>query len=64
MELIEQISKEAVNYAIKGINGVVGLSDRSNQIECIDFKSIRGGKPFDFQQEWFEKMLIEIGQKK
>ena len=29
----------------------------------IDFKRIRGGKPFDVNQEWFSSLLSEIGQK-
>tara|TARA_Y100001970_G_scaffold166941_1_gene204390 strand:- start:1338 stop:2534 length:1197 start_codon:yes stop_codon:yes gene_type:complete len=65
INLIERISEKAVSYALNRISGVAALSDNCNHdIECIDFKEIKGGKPFDFNQDWYQNMLIEIGQKK
>ena len=63
LSLISKISKKAVDYALDGRSGVAALSDDHNQeIKCIDFEKIKGGKPFDSNQEWYHNMLIEIGQ--
>ena len=65
LSLIDKISKKAVEYALEKRSGVAGLSDDHNQeITCIDFTKIKGGKPFDYNQPWYREMLIEIGQKK
>jgi pyrophosphate--fructose-6-phosphate 1-phosphotransferase len=40
----------------------VGLDDDSKNMSLIDFKRIKGGKPFDVNQEWFKALLAEIGQ--
>ena len=45
-------------------SGVVGLDDSNdNKMGLIDFKRIKGGKPFDVNQKWFLSLLTEIGQK-
>jgi len=31
-------------------------------IRAIEFERIKGGKPFDIKQQWFQDMLKEIGQ--
>ena len=65
ISLINRICKKAVDYALEERSGVVALSDNHNQeIRCIDFTKIKGGKPFDCNQSWYQKMLNEIGQKK
>ena len=64
LDLIDRTSKKAVQYALNGQSGVAALRDSTQQIECIDFTEIKGNKPFDFNQSWFNEMLIEIGQKK
>ena len=65
IDLIDKVSKKAVNYALNKRSGVAALSDNPNRdIKCIDFKEIKGGKPFDFNQNWYQNMLIEIGQKR
>ena len=64
LALIDKTSKEAVNHALNQQSGVVALKDSNNQIECINFKEIEGGKPFNYNQEWFNDMLVKIGQKK
>ena len=54
----------AVVSAKNGKSGVVGLDDNDdNKMGLIDFKRIKGGKPFDVNQEWFSSLLSEIGQK-
>ena len=61
--LIFQSAGLAVECAIDGKSGVVGLDeDQNNQLTCIEFDRIRGGKPFNSQLEWFQSMLEEIGQ--
>ena len=42
ISLIDTTSEKAVNYALANTNGVIALSDESNQIECIDFSKIKG----------------------
>ena len=65
IDLIDKISKKAVSYSLNKKSGVAGLSDDyNNQVKCIDFKDIKGGKPFDCNQDWYKSMLIEIGQTK
>jgi len=64
LDLIEKTAKKAVKYALQKQSGVAALRDSTNRIECIDFMEIKGEKPFDFNQEWFDNMLVEIGQKK
>ena len=61
--LIFQSADLAVECAMDGKSGVVGLDeDQNNQLTCIEFDRIRGGKPFNSKLEWFQSMLEEIGQ--
>ena len=63
LQLIKSSCMFAAENAFKGQNGVVGLDDDNNkQMSLIDFKRIKGGKPFDIKQEWFSSLLTEIGQ--
>ena len=60
LKLIKDSAALAVKYAIKGNNsGVIGLKDK---LELIDFNYIRGGKPFDYNVDWFKKLTEEINQ--
>ena len=44
-------------------SGVVGLDDNNNEIlSLIEFKRVKGGKPFNINQPWFVDLLREIGQ--
>jgi pyrophosphate--fructose-6-phosphate 1-phosphotransferase len=62
--LIFQTADFAVKCAINGNSGVVGLDENNNnQLTCIEFERIKGGKPFNPQVEWFQSMINEIGQK-
>ncbi len=64
LSLIDRVSKKAVKYALKSISGVVGPSDNlDGKIDCINFKKIKGGKPFDFKLPWYKNILTNIGQK-
>jgi len=63
LDLILQTTNLAIEMAIAGNSGVIGLDeDNENVLTCIDFERIKGGKPFDYNQEWFKDMLNEIGQ--
>ena len=62
LQLIKSSCMLAAENAFKGQNGVVGLDDNNKQMSLIDFKRIKGGKPFDINQEWFSSLLTEIGQ--
>ena len=63
LELIHSSCKLAAEYALNKQSGVVGLDDAdNNKMSLIDFKRIKGGKPFDINQEWYTSLLTEIGQ--
>ena len=53
--------KKAVEYATNKISGVVGWDEENNnKLSCIDFNRIKGGKPFDTSQKWYQEMMNEI----
>ena len=61
LDLIFEVADHAVESATKGISGVVGWDeDNKNTLSCIDFNRIKGGKPFDINQDWYIKMMKEI----
>ena len=63
LELIKLSCELATQSAKNGKSGVVGLDDDNNsKMSLIDFKRIKGGKPFDVNQKWFSSLLTEIGQ--
>ena len=63
LQLIKSSCMFAAENAFNGQSGVVGLdNDNNKQMSLIDFKRIKGGKPFDINQEWFTSLLTEIGQ--
>ncbi len=64
-KLIKRCAIKAVDCALKGKGGVVGEDeDRGGSLRAIEFPRIKGGKPFDIDQPWFNEMLREIGQPK
>ena len=61
LDLIFELADYAVSSAINGISGVVGWDeDKKNKLNCIEFDRIKGGKPFDINQDWYIKMMKEI----
>jgi pyrophosphate--fructose-6-phosphate 1-phosphotransferase len=61
--LIFQTADMAMKAALNGQSGVIGLDeDNNNKMSVIDFSRIKGGKPFDTNQKWFQQMLNDIGQ--
>ena len=65
LALIKQCTDLAVDAALRGESGVTGQDDDANdELRVIEFPRIRGGKPFDIDQPWFEELLSGIGQAK
>ncbi|MDP8203492.1 MAG: pyrophosphate--fructose-6-phosphate 1-phosphotransferase [Candidatus Tenebribacter mawsonii] len=63
LELIMASADLAVRAALNEQSGVVGQDeDKDGKLSIIDFSRIKGGKPFDISQKWFQNMLKEIGQ--
>ena len=63
LSLILACCGQAARSALDGVSGVAGLDeDNGGKLSTIDFPRIKGGKPFDYQQEWYTTMLEEIGQ--
>ncbi len=63
--LIKQCAHLAVDCALRREGGVMGEDeDQGNTLRAIEFPRIKGGKPFDIDQPWFDKLLQHIGQPK
>ena len=63
LDLIFKSVEFAVDSALLQKSGVAGLDDDLNsEMSCIDFKRIKGGKPFDVKESWFVDLLSDIGQ--
>jgi diphosphate-dependent phosphofructokinase len=65
IRLIKSCADLAVECAFKRESGVIGHDeDRGNVLRAIEFPRIKGGKPFDINAAWFDKILADIGQTK
>ena len=63
-KLIEKTAKIAVKSALNNVSGVVGIDEeKDNELCCIGFNRIKGGKPFNINTNWFLEILEDIGQK-
>ncbi|MCS5550910.1 MAG: pyrophosphate--fructose-6-phosphate 1-phosphotransferase [Candidatus Neomarinimicrobiota bacterium] len=63
LELIQSSAGLAAEVALDQKSGVIGIDmDNDNKLGLIDFNRIKGGKPFDYDTEWYKNMLNEIGQ--
>ena len=63
LKLIRDSAKMAVDYSMMGKSGLIGMDDElDGKLAKIDFERIKGGKPFDVNNQWFQKILKEIGQ--
>ena len=61
LALIFEVAGKAVESAIAGISGVVGWDEENNNnLTCIAFDRIKGGKPFDTSQKWYQDMMRGI----
>jgi pyrophosphate--fructose-6-phosphate 1-phosphotransferase len=63
-KLIGECAKVGVESAIAGTSGCMGQDEdkEGTPVRAIEFERIKGGKPFDTKQEWFQAMLKDIGQ--
>ncbi|KAL7574174.1 hypothetical protein ACA910_014852 [Epithemia clementina (nom. ined.)] len=65
VDLIGQCAVEGVRSAIEsGVPGCMGQDEdmEGYPVRAIEFDRIKGHKPFDMSQMWFQQMLKEIGQ--
>jgi len=64
LRLIKSCTDHAVECALRREPGVVGHDeDKGDVLRAVEFDRIKGGKPFDVNQGWFQEMLAQIGQK-
>ncbi len=65
IELIGKCADVAVDCALRGESGVIGEDfERGDELRAIEFPRIKGGRPFDIDEPWFEELLADIGQPK
>ena len=65
LRLIKGCVDLAVECALRREGGVIGHDeDRENVLRPIEFERIKGGKPFNFEVDWFSDLLGQIGQSK
>ena len=63
LALIKQCTDLAVDSALAGQPGVIGHDEENGDVlSAIAFDRIKGGKPFEIDQDWYRAMLAEIGQ--
>src|ERR671910_228235 len=63
LELIKLMTDLAADSALRGEPGVIGHDEeRGDELRAIEFDRIKGGKPFDVSQDWFDSLLKNIGQ--
>ncbi len=64
IRLIKSCVDLAVECALRREGGVIGHDEgNDNRLRAIEFERIKGGKPFDTTTDWFQELLIDIGQK-
>ena len=57
LALIKQSAFAAAGYAMNSESGVAGLDEENgDRMSCIAFPRIKGGKPFDIDQDWFGEL--------
>jgi diphosphate-dependent phosphofructokinase len=65
LALIKAMVKQAVKSGLKGESGVVGHDEgRNGLLRTIEFPRIKGGKAFDTETKWFNRLLKELDQPK
>ncbi|HST81165.1 MAG TPA: pyrophosphate--fructose-6-phosphate 1-phosphotransferase [Kineosporiaceae bacterium] len=65
LRLIKGFVDLAVDCALRGESGVIGHDEEAGgRLRAIEFPRIKGGKPFDTEQAWFDDLLGSIGQAK
>ncbi len=65
LRLIQAMCDYAIRCALGGKDGVVGHdTENGGRLRAIEFERLKGGKPFDFNEPWFDELLASIGQQK
>jgi pyrophosphate--fructose-6-phosphate 1-phosphotransferase len=65
LRLIKSMVDHAVECGLRGESGVIGHDeDNGGRLRAIEFPRIKGGKPFDISQPWFDELLADIHQPK
>ena len=65
LQLIKECVDVAVEAAFAGTAGLVGHDEeRGHELRAIEFPRIKGAKPFDVDQPWFNDLLSDINQPK
>ena len=63
LRLIEKCARKAVECALNGESGVVGVDeDNGSKLRACEFTRIKGGKPFCVRRFSFRLLLDSIGQ--
>ena len=63
LRLIKSMVDLAVDCGLRGESGVIGHDEgQGGRLRAIEFSRIKGGKPFDLGQAWFDELLKGIGQ--
>ncbi len=63
LRLIKSMVDLAVECGLRGEGGVIGHDEeRGGRLRAIEFARIKGGKPCDLAQPWFDELLKGIGQ--
>ena len=54
----------AVECGLRGEPGVIGHDEdrEADALRAIEFPRIKGGKPFDIEQAWFNELLKDMNQ--
>ena len=60
MDLIKRSAFLGAQNALDNKSGVAGLDYKDGELKLIDFSRIKGGKPFDTKEDWYQKMINEI----
>ncbi len=60
MDLIKRSAFLGAQNALDNKSGVAGLDDKDGELKLIEFSRIKGGKPFDIKEDWYQKMINEI----
>lgn len=64
LELVKKTADQAVQFGLNGQSGVVGMdTEYDNEMRCIEFGRVKGGRTFDIRTPWFKEMLDSIGQR-
>ncbi len=65
LDLIRRSTDFAVDAALRGESGLVGEDEEAgDELRACEFPRVKGGKPFDTEQAWFDDLLAAIGQPK